>query len=102
MFARNKLKGRKKGDHKMDIDITELSAFEIQQILSNYPRGRLAVKHDRIFWDSGSLEPVPSPRQAALPYPQQQPPRQPNQQQGNKVGQAFERMADTLGSLVHG
>lgn len=87
----------------MDIDITELTAYEIQAILSNYPRGRLAVKHDRIFWDSGSLEPVPRPTGAAPQHmpqhmPPQQPPRQPNQ--GNKVGDAFERMADTLGSMV--
>jgi len=83
----------------MDIDITELTAYEIQQILSNYPRGRLAVKHDRIFWDSGSLEPVPRPSEAARALNPMQPPRAP-QGQGNQVAQAFERMADTLGSMV--
>ena len=98
MFARSRLNHKRRED-KMDIDITELTAYEIQQVLSNYPRGRLAVKHDRIFWDSGSLEPVPSPRVApAPPYTPQQPPRQPNQ--GNKIAQSFERMADTLGSMV--
>ena len=85
----------------MDIDITELTAYEIQRILSNYPRGRLVVKYDRIFWDSGNLEPVPSPNGAAPQMnPQQQPPRQPNQ--GSEIGQRFQRMSDTLGSLVHG
>jgi len=89
----------------MDIDVTDLTAYEIQRILSNYPRGRLVAKQDRIFWDSGSLEPVPSPNGAAPQFNPQQPPRQPyppqgQPQQGNKVGAAFERMADTLGSMV--
>lgn len=91
----------------MDIDITDMTANEIQQLLSNYPRGRLEVKHDRIFWDSVDPTPAPRPMEAAPQhypphypqhYPPQQPPRQQNQ--GNKVAQSFERMADTLGSMV--
>ena len=94
------------GSIKMDIDITELTAYEIQRILSNYPRGRLAIKHDRIFWDSGDVEPVPRPNEAAPQYPPQQPPRQPSgqpprqQPKGNDIGQRFARMADTLGSMM--
>ena len=99
MFAKIKLNLKKRDwEDKMDIDITELTAFEIQRVLSNYPRGRLAVKHDRIFWDSGDFEPVPRPNEAAREFDPRQPPRAP--QQGNKVGQAFERMADTLGAMV--
>lgn len=85
----------------MDIDITELTGYEIVRILTNYPRGRLAIKHDRIFWDSGSLDPVPSPQGAAgAPNPMQPqlPPHQ--QRRGNQLAGAFERMADTLGSMV--
>jgi len=78
----------------MDIDITDLPAYEIQRILANYPRGKLVIKNDRIFWDSGSLEPMPRPNEAAPQYNPQQPPRQPS------VGQRFEKMADTLGSMV--
>lgn len=81
----------------MDIEITELTAYEIQQILTNYPRGKLVIKYDRIFWDSGSVEPVPRPNEAARSLDPRQPPRAP---EGNKVGKAFERMADTLGSMV--
>ena len=98
MFARSRLNHKRRED-KMDIDITELTAYEIQQVLSNYPRGRLAVKHDRIFWDSGSLEPVPRPNEAARNFDPRQPPRAP-QNQGNRIGQAFERMADQLGAMV--
>ena len=79
----------------MDIDITDLTAHEIQSILSNYPRGKLEIKHDRIFWDSPNFEPVPrSPTEAAM-----QPPRQPTPQQPT-IGDRFARMADTLGSMV--
>ena len=85
----------------MDIDITELTAYEIQRVLSNYPRGRLVVKYDRIFWDSGNLEPIQSPNGAAPQFNQQQPPRQPNQpNQGNQIGDRFAKMADTLGRMV--
>lgn len=83
---------------KMDIDVTELTAYELQRILANYPRGRLVVKHDRIFWDSGMLEPVPSPNGAAPQFNQQQPPRQP--QRAPTIGERFERMTDALGSMV--
>jgi len=82
----------------MDIDITELTAYEIQTILTNYPRGRLVTKHDRIFWDSQSLEPVQRPNGAAPQLNPQQPPRQPSK--GSQVAAGFERMADTLGSMV--
>ncbi len=86
----------------MDIDITDLTGYEIQTILANYPKGKLEIKHDRIFWDSQSLEPVPRPNEAAMPYLQQQPPRQPIPQpnRGNEIGDRFAKMADTLGSMV--
>ena len=80
----------------MDIDVTDLSSYEITQILTNYLRGKLVIKHDRIFWDSVSLEPVPSSQQVAAPGQ----PRQSSPGQGNRVGQAFSNMADTLGSMV--
>ena len=79
----------------MNIDITDLTSYEIIQILTNYPRGKLVTKKDRIFWDSVSLEPVPKPNEAVRNFDPRQPPRG----KGN-VGQAFERMADTLGSMV--
>ena len=79
----------------MDIDITDLIAFEIQGILSNYPNGRLVVKHDRIFWDSGDAKPMPRPNEDALPIN-----RHPPRQSGDDIGKRFERMADTLGSMV--
>lgn len=82
----------------MDIDITDLTAFEIQNILTSYPRGKLVIKYDRIFWDSGNLEPMTRPMAAAPMHNPQQPPRQPNQ--GNDIGKRFERMADTLGGMV--
>jgi len=87
----------------MDIDITELTAHEIQNILSNYPRGQLETKHDRIFWVSGSVEPVTRPSEVVRSFDPMQPPRQPPVQQqnaGTKAAKAFERMADTLGSMV--
>ena len=89
----------------MDIDITDLTGIEIQRILDNYPRGRLEIKHDRIFWDSQSLEPVSRPNEAARAFDPMQPPRQPmpqpqGQPQQPDIGQRFARMADTLGSMV--
>lgn len=81
----------------MDIEITDLSSYEIITILTNYPRGKLVIKYDRIFWDSGSIEPVTKPNEAAQSFDPRQPPRV---QKGNQIGKAFERMADTLGSMV--
>lgn len=79
----------------MKIDITDLTSYEIVQILTNYPRGKLVTKQDRIFWDSVSLEPVLKPNEAVRNFD----PRQPLRGKG-EIGQAFERMADTFGRLV--
>ena len=79
----------------MNIDITELQSHEIIQILTNFPKGVLVSKQDRIFWDSVSLEPVQRPHEGAVRGNQQkQPPR------GDNIGDRFGRMADTLGSMV--
>ena len=80
----------------MRIDITDSTSQEIIHILTNYPRGKLVIKHDRIFWDSVSFEPV-NPSGAARDFDPRQPPRG----SGN-IGKGFERMADTLGRMVHG
>lgn len=80
----------------MNIDITDLTSYEIVQILTNYPRGKLVTKQDRIFWDSVSLEPVLKPNEAVRSFDPRQPPRGGN----NQIGQAFERMADQLGAMV--
>lgn len=79
----------------MDIDVTELTSWEIIDILTNYPRGRLVIKHERIFWESGSVEPVSRPSADPGNYPG--PPR-PNA--GNKLASGFQAAADTLGSMV--
>jgi len=79
----------------MDIDITDLTAHEIIQILTNYPRGKLVIKQNRIFWDSLSFEPVPRPNEAARGLDPRQPPRG-----FGDIGKRFEKMADTLGSMV--
>jgi len=81
----------------MNIEITESQSHEIIQILSSFPRGRLVIKKDRIFWDSVSLEPVPRPNEAAKNYDQRQPQMGP---QKDDIGKRFKRMADTLGSMV--
>jgi hypothetical protein len=77
----------------MLIEITDLTSYEIIRILQNYPKGKLVIKNDSVFWDSVSLEPTSNV--AA----QQFDPRQPPRGQGN-IGQSFERMADTLGRMV--
>jgi len=80
----------------MLIDITEETSYGIIQILTNYPKGQLEIKHDRIFWDSVSLEPVPSSQQVAAPGQ----PRQPSTGQGNNIAQGMQKAADILGSMV--
>ena len=84
--------------NKMDIDITDLTSNEIIQILSNFPNGRLVIKNDRIFWDSASIEPLQNrPQEVVRSFDPRQPPKV---RKENKVGDAFARMADTLGSMV--
>jgi len=77
----------------MLIEITDLSSYEIINILTDYPRGKLVIKNSGVFWESASLKPVS--REVAQTFDPRQPPRG----QGN-VGQTFERMADTLGRMV--
>lgn len=79
----------------MNIDITDLTSYEIIQILTNYPRGQLVTKQNRIFWDSVSLEPVLKPNEAVRNFDPRQPPR------GEMtIGKRFEKMSDVLGSMV--
>lgn len=80
----------------MDIDVTDASSYEIIQILTSYPRGRLVIKHDRIFWDSVSLEPVPNPTQGQVQSGQ----APVGNSAGQRMARGFEKMADTLGSMV--
>jgi len=77
----------------MLIELTDLHSTEIIEILTNYPRGRLVIKNDSVFWESANLRPVSS--EVIRNFDPRQPPRG----QGN-VGQSFERMADTLGRMV--
>jgi hypothetical protein len=77
----------------MMIEISDLSSYEIIKILENYPKGKLIIKNDSVFWDSLNFEPVNSEAANRLD------PRQPPRGQGN-IGQSFERMADTLGRMV--
>jgi hypothetical protein len=77
----------------MDIDITDLSSSEIIQVLYNYPRGKLGIKYERIFWIT-QFSQDPKARAAANLDPRQQPKGE------GEIGQRFERMADTLGRLV--
>jgi hypothetical protein len=79
----------------MLIDITELTSREIILILTNYPRGKLVIKQDSIFWDSVDLDPVQRPNGAARNFDPRQPPRG-----SGDVGKRFERMSDVLGSMV--
>lgn len=81
----------------MRIDITDLTSQEIIEILSNYPRGKLVIKYDRIFWDSVSFEPTRPSGEAARNFDPRQPPRG-----SGRIGKSFENMADTLGRMVHG
>jgi len=78
----------------MEINITDLNGNEIIQILTNYPRGRLVIKNDSVFWDSVNLEPAYN-KGAAREFD----PRQPPKGQG-QIGDRFEKMADTLGRMV--
>lgn len=81
----------------MNIDITDLKSREISKILSMYPQGHLEIKFERVFWSSDYAEP-------SLPYDnpaQAFDPRRPPQGRGT-AGQAFQRMGDTLGAMVHG
>lgn len=76
----------------MDIDITDMSSYELVKILENYPKGKLKIKFDRVFWESSTLDPASKVLSSFDP-------RQPPKGDG-EIGQRFERMADTLGRMV--
>jgi hypothetical protein len=80
----------------MDIDVTNVKSRELVKILNLYPQGHLEIKFERIFWSSDYSEPdLPRDEPVVRAFD----PRRPPQGKGG-VGRTFERMADTLGSMV--
>jgi hypothetical protein len=80
----------------MDIDVTNTKSRELVKILNLYPQGHLEIKFERIFWSSDYSEPdLPRDEPVVRAFD----PRRPPQGKGN-AGQAFQRMSDTLGSMV--
>lgn len=79
----------------MNIDITELKSRDIIRILNQYPMGHTEIKFERVFWCSDYVEASLQNDSPAAAFD----PRRPPQGKGN-AGQAFQRMADSLGSLV--
>jgi hypothetical protein len=79
----------------LNIDITDLKSREISKILNGYPMGHLEIKFERVFWCSDYVEPSLQSDSPAAAFD----PRRPPQGKSN-AGQAFQRMADSLGSLV--
>jgi len=82
----------------MDIDLTDLRSKEIIKILENFSHGHIEIKFERVFWSSDYTEPdMPREERTVRAFD----PRRPPQGKGT-IGQGFERMADTLGSMVCG
>jgi hypothetical protein len=80
----------------MDIDVTNVKSRELIKILNLYPQGHLEIKFERIFWSSDYSEPdLPRDEPVVRAFD----PRRPPQGKGN-AGQVFQRMSDTLGSMV--
>jgi hypothetical protein len=80
----------------MNIDITDLKSRDIIKILQSFSQGHLEIKFERIFWSSDYSEPdLPREESSVRAFD----PRRPPQGKGG-VGKSFERMADTLGSMV--
>ena len=79
----------------MDIDITDLKSREIIKLLTLYNSGHLEIKFERVFWCSDYSEPnLPTTPTEAYGPMTMRPPRP------SGASAPFERMADTLGSLV--
>ncbi|MCK9430211.1 MAG: hypothetical protein M0R17_09430 [Candidatus Omnitrophica bacterium] len=80
--------------NKIDIDITNLKSREIIKILELYSHGSLAIKYERVFWCSDYAEPETRENPVGTP-----PGVPPNQKRRNP-GEPFQRMADSLGSMI--
>jgi hypothetical protein len=79
----------------LNIDITDLKSKEIIKILSMYPMGHCEIKYERVFWCSDYAEPSFNNDTPGSAFD----PRRPPQGKGN-IGQAFNKMSDSLASLV--
>ena len=74
----------------LSIDMTDMNAREIIGVLRNYPRGKLEIKYERVFWVSDINEPFisnPIPEDRRIP-------------QRDNVSSRIKRMSNVLGSMV--
>lgn len=79
----------------MDIEITDMKSRDLIKLLTIYPQGHLEIKFERVFWCSDYSEPN-LPTSPAEDFNPMRPPK------ASGASAPFERMADTLGSLVCG
>jgi len=74
----------------LSIDVTDLNSFELISVLRHYPKGKLTIKYERVFWDSEvNMQTSPMPPEARSGMP-----RDPT------ITQRFQKMSDTLGQMV--
>jgi len=81
---------------ELNLDITDNKANEIIEILEDYPRGHLEIKFERVFWVSNSLEAQSRDNPANLPPGD----RRDSLLKQPTVGDRFQKMSDTLGSMM--
>ena len=77
----------------MDIDMHNLKAHEIVDIMKLYPNGHLLIKYDRVFWSVGVPKNVDTTAHGTIN----------NQVQERPVSRdPFGKMHDTMMSMVCG